>query len=399
MLSTRENSIDSVIARPTGSGIATATVVDKDLQSLCNGGVTTTVNSSVNNSKYTSRVESVSSFDKSSTLNLNASALDTSSTVLDTSFTTLETKRVTYDPAINERINPFDKDKIAASRAAASAAASSSTSTSSKTTGDTGGYISNSAGFSPSLSQPQPSTTTTASAVSSSSYTTSSSITTSDKGDDNVKDRYNIQQGIRDQSQSGRFGTQADSDAVSNSSPAVSATTALSYSSETKIQEFARTKRSSSDAELIFGEKGPDFYKPRFSAAGIGRDLRKSNDSLSDAEMIFGTSAVSGPPSASSMSGAGANSNAFNRYSSYGSRDSSSFNSSVSDSDFIYGKKDTRDTFNKSLSISSEKTDAIAEERLRGTSKVSEPLKSGSSVGSMGSGIWNKYDEDDYDLK
>ncbi|XP_062538356.1 nuclear pore complex protein DDB_G0274915-like [Armigeres subalbatus] len=304
-----------------------------------------------------------------------------------------------YDPTINERINPFDKDKIAASRAATAAPTtcssfSGSTFTNATTIGAPGGYNTNATATtlsSSSLSQPPAATTS----ASSSSYSSTSIITSSNKGDDNVKDRYNTQQGIRDQSQTGRIEPQSNATA----NPADTSTTS-SYSSETKKQEFGRTKRSSSDAELIFGDKGLDFYKPRFSTAGTGRDFKQSSDSVTDAELIFGTSAVSGPPSASSTTGGSAPSTAFNRYSSYGSRDSSSFNSSVSDSDYIYAKKEERNTFAKSLSVSSEKADVDVTERFRSVPKPYEPPKSATSLSSSGSGKWsNKYDEEDFDLK
>lgn len=351
---------------------------EKDPQTLCNGVAGSTAASvSVNNSNYTtSRVESVSSFDKSSTINNHSSALESQEPTA-----IQESKRTPYDSTTNDRINPFDKDKITASNAAPTTATTFS-STSTVITSNTGTLKNgtNPEGFSSISSR-----TTTTSA--SSSYTTSSNIITSDKGDDNVKDRYNIQQGIRDQSQTGRFGTQTSS--VSN---ATVSSTIASSSSEAKKQEFGRTKRSSSDAELIFGEKGPDFYKPRFSTTGL--DFKKSNDSLSDAELIFGTSAVSGPPSASSGS-------SFNRYS-YGNRDSSSFTNSVSDSDHIFGKKEERSVFSKSLSVSSEKNDSSATERFRTAPKAHDPPKiaAPSTSNSVGSRTWsNKYDEDDYDLK
>lgn len=398
-MSTRENSIDTVIQRPIGT-----IALEKD-PTLCNGTAgqlqqnVTSVSNSVNSSSINNRVDSVSSFDKNSTLNNHASAIGSSSTT-DTS-SAQETKRMAYDPAINERINPFDKDKIAASRAATAAPAICSTFSSSTfttittTSGATGGYSSyvssTSTLSSSSVSQPP----AEMASASSSSYSSTSNITTSDKGDDNVKDRYNIQQGIRDQSQAGRIGPQTSATVA-----AANISTTSSYSSETKKQEFGRTKRSSSDAELIFGDKGPDFYKPRFSVAGMGRDSKQSSDSLSDAETIFGTSAVSGPPSASSVTGGSAAPTAFNRYTSYGSRDSSSFNSSVSDSDYIYGKKDDRSSLNKSLSVSSEKADVDVTERFRGGPRSYEPPKSASSVGSSASGKWgNKYEEDDFDLK
>lgn len=371
---------------------------------MCNGAAgqlqqnITSVSNSVHSSSLNNRVDSVSSFDKNSTLINHASAIGSSSTT-DTS-SAQETKRMAYDPAINERINPFDKDKIAASRAATAAPtvcssfSSTTFTTITTTSGATGGYSSYVASTTLSSSSVSQSTAEMASA-SSSSYSSTSNITTSGKGDDNVKDRYNIQQGIRDQSQAGRIGPQANAAADATNVPTTS-----SYSSETKKQEFGRTKRSSSDAELIFGDKGVDFYKPRFSVAGMGRTYKESSDSLSDAEAIFGTSAVSGPPSASSTTGASAAPAAFNRYTSYGSRDSSSFNSSVSDSDYIFGKKDERSSFTKSSSVSSEKADVDVTERFRGAPRSYEPPKSASSVGSSASGKWsNKYEEDDYDLK
>lgn len=368
---------------------------------MCNGSAgqlqnITSVSNNVNSSSNNHRIDSVSSFDKNSTLSNHASATESSTT--DTP-SAQETKRMAYDPTINERINPFDKDKIAASRAATAAPAtcstfSGSTYTSTATYGATVGqnsYTTTTTLSSSSVSR-SPAAMTSAS---SSSYSSTSIITSSDKRDDNVKDRYNTQQGIRDQSQTGRIEPQP----IATAKPADTSTIS-SYSSETKKQEFGRTKRSSSDAELIFGDKGLDFYKPRFSTAGTGRDFKSSSDSVADAELIFGTSAVSGPPSATSTSGGNAPSTAFNRYSSYGSRDSSSFNSSVSDSDYIYGKKEERNTFNKSLSVSSEKADLDVTERFRSAPKPYEPPKSASSVGSSGSGKWsNKYDEDDFDLK
>lgn len=377
--------------------------MEKD-PSLCNGTAgqlqqnVTSVSNSVNSSSINNRVDSVSSFDKNSTMNNHASAIGSSSTT-DTS-SAQESKHMAYDPAINERINPFDKDKIAASRAATVTPAicsslSSSTfptiTTTSVATGGCSSYVSSITLSSSSVSQPP----AEMASASSSSYSSTSNITTSDKGDDNVKDRYNIQQGIRDQSQAGRIGPVTNATADVANIPTTS-----SYSSETKKQEFGRTKRSSSDAELIFGDKGSDFYKPRFSVAGMGRDSKQSTDSLSDAETIFGTSAVSGPPSASSTTGGGTAPTAFNRYTSYGSRDSSSFNSSTSDSDYIYGKKDERSSFTKSLSVSSEKADVDVTERFRGVPRSYEPPKSASSVGSSASGKFsNKYDEDDFDLK
>lgn len=385
-MSTRENSIDTVIARPISTG-----TTSKDQGSLCNGTAgqlqnSTAASSSVNNISNT-RVDSVSSFDKNPSLNDNASAMGSS---LPETSSTPESKRVSYDPAINERINPFDKDKIAASRAATVAPVSTSfSSTITTTSGSVGGFTSyTTPGVLASSSSQIPTAST-----SSSSNSTSSNITTSNKGDDNVKDRYNIQQGIRDQSQTGRF------EVETSSTNTMVVTTTPSHSSETKKQEFGRTKRSSSDADLIFGVKGPDFFKPRFSTAGVGRDFKTSNDSLSDAEAIFGTSAVSGPPSASSTAGASGSPAAFNRYTSYGSRDSSSFNSSVSDSDYIYGKKEER-VFTKSLSVSSEKAETDVTERFRSAPKAYDPPKSATSVSSSGSGKWsNKYEDDDFDLK
>lgn len=72
----------------------------------------------------------------------------------------------------------------------------------------------------------------------------------------------------------------------------------------------------------------------------------------------------------------------------------------MSDSDYIYGKKEERSTFTKSLSVSSEKADVDVTERFRSAPKPYESPKSAPSVGSAGSGKWsNKYEEDDFDLK
>lgn len=360
-----------------------AVTVDKDSQAVCNGVAGSTA-ASVNNINYTaSRVESVSSFDKSSTLNNHSSALETS--IRDVPTTTQETKRTPYDSTTNERINSFDKDKVTISNTAGTTAAASSSMSTTVTISSNTGALKNGSkpeGFS-SISSRTLTTTTSAS----SSYTTSSNIITSDKGDDNVKDRYNTQQGIRDQSQTGRFGTQPSS----ASGATVSSTTASS-SGEAKMQEFGRTKRSSSDAELIFGDKSSDFYKPRFSTTGL--DFKKSNDSLTDAELIFGTSAVSGPPSVATGS-------TFHRFSSYGSRDSSNLNNT--DSDNTYGKKEDRNNFSKSMSVSYEKSDSNAADRFRAAPKAYEPPKIAASTAgssSAGSRAWNnKYDDDDFDLK
>lgn len=386
MLSTRENSIDSVIARPVGTG-----VTEKD-QVLCNGNASqipsAIATSGIACNTQNNRIDSVSSFGQKSTLNNYTSIPETAAAEI----TNKESKRIAYDPTINERINPFDKDKIAAHRAAAAGSLLSSSSitvsTTTITSGNTGGYDNYAGSSVLSSASNKPSVIST-----SSTYTTSN-ITTSDKRDDNVKDRYSTQQGIRDQSQTGRFEMQSTT--ATNS-----ASTTSSYPSEVKKQEFGRTKRSSSDAELIFGDKGPDFYKSRFSTAGIGHDIKKSNDSLADADIIFGTSAVSGPPSAISTASEGTVGGSCNRFSSLGSRDSSSFNSSISDSEYIYGKKEERNVFSKSLSVSSEQAGMGATERFRNAPKAYDPPKSASLVPSSGSGKWSsKYgDDDDYDLK
>lgn len=389
ILSTRENSIDTVIQRP----IDTCSFQKDPL--ICNGIAgqlhnITSVSNNVNSSCKNNRLDSVSSFDTNSTLKNHAS--DTESSITETS-SVQETKRMAYDPTINERINPFDKDKIAASRAATAAPETCSsfsgcTFTTTATLDATGGYnfyISTTTPSSSSVSQLPAAIPST-----SSSYSSTSILTSSDKGDDNVKDRYNTQQGIRDQSQTDRIGPLP----IAIANPADTSTTSV-YSSETKKQEFGRTKRSSSDAELIFGDKGLDFYKPRFNNTDTGENIKHNNGSVTDAELIFGTSAVSGPPSAGI-----APSMTFNRYSSYGSRDSSSFNSSVSDSDYIYGKKEERSIFNKSLSVSSEKADVDVAEKLYSIPKPYESPKNTSSFGNSSSGKpCNKYDEDDFDLK
>uniref|UniRef100_A0A182XXI4 Synapsin ATP-binding domain-containing protein n=1 Tax=Anopheles stephensi TaxID=30069 RepID=A0A182XXI4_ANOST len=387
ILSTRESSIDSVIVRPTEP--------TEPKPILCNGapGQPPYSSSTVGGSSSTTIIttSNTAAVTGSSVNKVNVSSLDgtsaSSSSGQSSSTNSAEPKRPAYDPTLSERINPFDKDRIAgAGRGTSSGSGSDSSITSSLA-----------------------------------SNTTSSKITTNDD-----TDRYTIQQGIREQpSLTGRFqapaggglgaaavpspvtlpattstsaaaaaaaaATTASStsafssssvssfsvgtfSSVSGSSGYSSATStgfstpssvAPTLSSEQKKQEFGRTKRASSDAEIIFGDRGPDFYNKRFDRAGSRGEFRQRTESLTDAELIFGTSAVTGPatppitgpapfsPAASSPATTAA------RYGSYGSRDSTSFSSTTSDSEFVYGRKDPS-VLTKSMSVASDRSSVSA---------------------------------------
>lgn len=374
--------------------------MNKAEKNLCNGIANqkqnnAVVNSTVYNSQNDS-LESVSSFGIQSTSNSNGSMLESS--VSATHNTTQIIKKNAYDPNINERINPFDKDKKASYRATASDSLLPSSSITATTTTivSPATSIDNSGNFSGFNNSTDTTVLSSAShktsAVPTSSTYTNSNINISAKRDDNVKDRYSTQQGIRDQSQTGCFEMQSTT--ATNS-----VSTTLSHSTEVKKQEFGRTKRSSSDADLIFGEKGPDFYKSRFSTAGISRDSINHDDSLADADRIFGTSAVSGPPSFTQPAENKTTGGSFNRFSSQGSRDSSSFNSNISDSDYVFGNKEERNVFTQSLSLSTEKTsDLSAAERFRIAPKAYEPPKSAPLKTSYSSEKWSsQYANDDND--
>uniref|UniRef100_A0A8W7PRC6 Synapsin ATP-binding domain-containing protein n=1 Tax=Anopheles coluzzii TaxID=1518534 RepID=A0A8W7PRC6_ANOCL len=131
--------------------------------------------------------------------------------------------------------------------------------------------------------------------------------------------------------------------------------------SEQRKQEFGRTKRASSDAEIIFGDRGPDFFAKRYERAG--GEFRQRTESLTDAELIFGTSAVTGPAaptppnSAAPFSPAASSTgSAAGRYGTYGSRDSASFSSTTtSDTEFAYGRKDPS-MLTKSMSVASDRS-------------------------------------------
>uniref|UniRef100_A0A182PBF8 Synapsin ATP-binding domain-containing protein n=1 Tax=Anopheles epiroticus TaxID=199890 RepID=A0A182PBF8_9DIPT len=344
VLSTRESSIDSVIVRPT------VEPTEKPPIALCNGAPP-----SVNK-------VSVSSLDGTSASSSSGQIVTGSNSAS----ISAEPKRPAYDPALSERINPFDKDRI------------------------TGGHIAG------------PNTTTTTIATT----TISSKITTNDD-----TDRYTIQQGIREQpSLTGRAGLGAgvvpppvtlpaaistsaattassafptsfsSSSSSTSSSSAFPGTGSSGYSSATstgfstpspaaaapassehKKQEFGRTKRASSDAEIIFGDRPPDYYSKRFDRAGSRGEFRQRTESLTDAELIFGTSAVTGPSaptppnSAAPYSPASATSAASTagRYGTYGSRDSASFSSTTSDTDFAFGGRKDPSVLTKSMSVAS----------------------------------------------
>uniref|UniRef100_A0A182VXP6 Synapsin ATP-binding domain-containing protein n=1 Tax=Anopheles minimus TaxID=112268 RepID=A0A182VXP6_9DIPT len=363
VLSTRESSIDTVIVRPTEP--TEKPTVERPLPILCNGAPGQSYNAIGTIGTTTTVTTNTAVTVGSSVHKVNVSSLDgtsaSSSSGQSSSSSSAEPKRPAYDPTLSERINPFDKDRIAGAGRSTSSDSSAS----------------------------------------------SSSNTTSSKINDDT-DRYTIQQGIREQpSLTGRFQAPAGGGlgaaavpapvtlpATFGTTPPTTATSAFSSSSvssfsvsgssgyssaastgfstpsapppsaasssEQKKQEFGRTKRASSDAEIIFGDRGPDFYNKRFDRAGSRGEFRQRTESLTDAELIFGTSAVTGPatppnsaapfsPAASSPAPAAP------RYGSYGSRDSASFSSTTSDSDFVYGRKDPS-VLTKSMSVASDRS-------------------------------------------
>ncbi|XP_050079202.1 serine-rich adhesin for platelets-like [Anopheles maculipalpis] len=365
-----------VIVRPTEPTETKPPSVERS--NLCNGAPGQPPYSTIGSSGIaTTTIASNSTAVTGSSVNkVNVSSLDgtsASSSSGQSSSNSAEPKRPAYDPTLSERINPFDKDRIAGAGRGTSGGGSDTSITSSVA-----------------------------------SNTTSSKITTNDD-----TDRYTIQQGIREQpSLTGRFQAPAGGGlgaaavpspvtlpATSSTSAASATTTASSTSvfssssvssfsagssgyssatstgfstpssvpptSEQKKQEFGRTKRASSDAEIIFGDRGPDFYNKRFDRAGSRGEFRQRTESLTDAELIFGTSAVTGPatppitgsapfsPAASSPATTAA------RYGSYGSRDSTSFSSTTSDSEFVYGKKDPS-VLTKSMSVASDRSASVS---------------------------------------
>jgi hypothetical protein len=123
--------------------------------------------------------------------------------------------------------------------------------------------------------------------------------------DDLTKDRFNRQQDRED-----------------NTDKILSSVSAIT-TSQSKREEFGKTRKSSSDAEIIFGDKGEDYFKSYGKYSSF-----------------------------SSGSGATAGSSSYH-YTSYSSKDST-----TSDSESIYTRKDdgkANPPYFKSLSVSSEK--------------------------------------------
>ncbi|ETN67047.1 hypothetical protein AND_001152 [Anopheles darlingi] len=417
VLSTRESSIDSVIARPPA-----------DPAPICNGspgqaygvGPGTTPSSSTiigatgnnnnnNNSVHSSR-GNVSSFDGQATAGSLSGAPPPPTTVE-------PPKRPTYDPTLSERINPFDKDKlVSAGRLAGTGGGGAGAATSSKITsndehdrytiqqgireqpsGLTGRFqasTSSAGGVGGPLDSPVPSVVGSPAITAISS--TGSAVSTTTPATATATTTFHFPISAPVSSFSGGASVVASSAATSGYSSAASvsgqSTPATSATSQEKKQEFGRTKRASSDAEIIFGDRagggggggsGSDLYSSRFGRSGSRGEFRQRTESLSDAELIFGTSAVTGPPSvAPSQQASPAPTTVTNRFGSYGSRDSASFSSTTSDSDFIYGKKEpTANVLTKSMSVAS----------------------GSSSVSSAASRPWARgiprEDDEEYDLK
>uniref|UniRef100_A0A182FAX0 Synapsin ATP-binding domain-containing protein n=1 Tax=Anopheles albimanus TaxID=7167 RepID=A0A182FAX0_ANOAL len=379
VLSTRESSIDSVIARPASASI--------DPAPLCNGspgqaygaggggGVPTPAGPVIGatSSVHSSRVN-VSSLDgQSGSSGATAAAAATVES---------QPKRPSYDPTLSERINPFDKDKLVSGRPAGPSAG---TATSSKITSNddhdrytiqqgireqpslTGGRFQAPSAGAGSLDGPSVPSVGSPSIIASTTTTSSSSSSTVSATTATTTTTFHFPISAPVSSFSGGASVVASSAATSGYSSAASvsgqSTPATSATSEHKKQEFGRTKRASSDAEIIFGDRasggagagGSDLYSSRFGRSGSRGEFRQRTESLSDAELIFGTSAVTGPPVSLSQQASPAPTSATSRFGSYsGSRDSASFSSTTSDSEFIYGRKEPASSvLTKSMSVAS----------------------------------------------
>uniref|UniRef100_A0A182XKG3 Synapsin ATP-binding domain-containing protein n=1 Tax=Anopheles quadriannulatus TaxID=34691 RepID=A0A182XKG3_ANOQN len=397
VLSTRESSIDSVLVRPA------AEPTEKPpndrpppVHQQCNGApgqpyigaagsgsaitasapsVTSTTAGSISSSVHKVNVSSLDGTSASTSISISSGSSNSSG-----QSTSAEPKRPAYDPALSERINPFDKEARIAGTPGRSASVSGATGhpTSSKitTNDDTARYtIQQGIREQPSLTGrfqapaanaglgaavvPPPVTlpatgatgATTASSATSFSATSSSSAFSSST--------------VSSFSASGSSGyssvTSGGLPAASAPVSAAAGASATVPTSEQRKQEFGRTKRASSDAEIIFGDRGPDFFAKRYERAG--GEFRQRTESLTDAELIFGTSAVTGPAaptppnSAAPFSPAASSTgSAAGRYGTYGSRDSASFSSTTtSDTEFVYGRKDPS-MLTKSMSVASDRS-------------------------------------------
>uniref|UniRef100_A0A182IJ69 Synapsin ATP-binding domain-containing protein n=1 Tax=Anopheles atroparvus TaxID=41427 RepID=A0A182IJ69_ANOAO len=411
VLSTRESSIDSVLVRPSEppAGEKAPPLVSSGVEPSsirCNGapgqqlaqpvGPLPVAGGSVHK-------VNVSSLDGTNILASSGATVTpplpaTSGQILSSS---AEPKRPAYDPTLSERINPFDKDKIVAGRSVTDVGAPGGTTTSSKiqpTHDDTDRYtIQQGIREQPSLTTGRfqatpaggalgatvttaitsPSTVPSAASSSSPSFSSSSASVSA----------FSSSSGYSSAASTGQS-TPASVTTTTTTTPGATAT------ADQKKQEFGRTKRASSDAEIIFGDRATDFYSKRFDRTGSRGEFRQRTESLTDAELIFGTSAVTGPPtppvsvspfspaatgggsSGASSTGATAGSHA-SRFGSCGSRDSTSFSSTTSDTDFLYGKRDPA-VLTKSMSVASDRTTGATRNWVRNVQRD---------------------DDDDFDLK
>lgn len=165
-----------------------------------------------------------------------------------------------------------------------------------------------------------------------------------------------------------------------------------SYTAKTESVDAGK-----SDADLIFSRK-PDTASTQSTQSSKAKDFKMAGSAMSDADIIFG----GGKPAAEPV---------FGRYATSKAASSSSFSTSMSsDSDYIYGnKKSSSGSFNKSLSVSSDKDGDFS----------SDPTVVASRAGPAYQGIandafsdfdspkngkakttsWKQDDDDDYDLK
>lgn len=199
----------------------------------------------------------------------------------------------------HERINPFDKNNTSYEPSIYSSLSSSSTST-----------AATSSVASPSISSAKEDTKSL---------------------DDLTKDRFNRQQGVRDQ-QTGRYTAPQETKPVTSSVTSSIVGTGFDYSySPASIPSSKKDRTDSTESDAVFTEKP--------ISSGKKHEFKRE---LSDADIIFGGQETTKPFTA-------------NRFATY-NKTNSTFSTSVSsESDYIYGAKGKESSFSKSLSVSSDK--------------------------------------------
>lgn len=211
--------------------------------------------------------------------------------------------------------------------------------------------------------------------------------------DDLTKDRFNRQQGLKEQ-QTSRYTTTTQSAQEQKPTITSSIGSGFDYSyspapipsskkdiASTKTDSIEKTESKKNDTDLIFGDKP--------ISSGKKHEFKRE---LSDADIIFGGG--TDPPKTYSTP--------TSRYA-Y-NKSNSAFSTSVSsDSDYIYGPKARDSSFSKSLSVSSEKDgdfshdpSVIASRNIQGiTNDAFSDFDSPKSTASTKR--WT--DDDDFDLK